>query len=61
MQTAMQVAKQDLHHLSDQASWDVIMYEFHVKQKIETGLKAVDDGRTVSHEEAKNRLLDNAG
>jgi predicted transcriptional regulator len=33
------------------------MYEFYVKQKIETGLKAADEGRTVPHEEAKRRLL----
>lgn len=33
------------------------MYEFYVKQKIEKGLKAVEEGRTVSHEEAKRRLL----
>ena len=37
------------------------MYELYVKQKLEKGLKAVADGRTVSHEEAKRRLLGNAG
>jgi predicted transcriptional regulator len=33
------------------------MYEFYVKQKIEAGLKAADEGRTVPHEEIKARLL----
>lgn len=61
MQTAKQAAKQIVNQVSDQASWDEIMYEFYVKQKIEKGLKAVEDGRTVSHEEAKRRLLGNAG
>jgi predicted transcriptional regulator len=61
MQTAKQAAKQIIDHVSDQASWDDIMYEFYVKQKIEKGLKAVEEGRTVSHEEAKKRLLGNAG
>ena len=60
MQTAKQAAKQIIDQVSDQASWDDIMYEFYVKQKIEKGLKAVEDGRTVSHEEAKRRLLGNA-
>ncbi len=61
MQTAKQAAKQIVDHLPDQASWDDIMYEFYVKQKIEKGLKAVEEGRTVSHENAKRRLLSNAG
>ena len=61
MQTAKQAAKQIIEQVSDQASWDDIMYEFYVKQKIEKGLKAVEDGRTISHEEAKRRLLGNAG
>ena len=57
MQTAKQAAIQIINQVSDQASWDEIMYEFYVKQKIEQGLKAVEDGRTVSHEEAKRRLV----
>ena len=61
MQTAKQAAKQIIDQVSDQASWDDIMYEFYVKQKIDKGLQAVEDGRTVSHEEAKRRLLGNAG
>lgn len=57
MQTAKESARQLINHLSDKASWDDIMYELYVKQKIEAGLKAADEGRTVSHEEAKRRLL----
>lgn len=60
MQTAKQAAKQIINQVSDQASWDDIMYEFYVKQKVEKGLKAVEEGRTVSHEEAKKRFLGNA-
>jgi len=61
MQTAKQAAKQIIDLIPDQASWDDIMYEFYVKQKIEKGLEAVKEGRTLSHEEAKKRLLGNAG
>jgi len=57
MQTAKQAAKQIIDHLPEQASWDDIMYELYVKQKIEKGLNAIEQGRTVSHEEAKRRLL----
>ncbi len=59
MQTAKQSAKQLIEQVSDQASWDDIMYELYVKQKLEKGLQAVAEGRTVSHEEAKKRLLGN--
>ncbi|MDO9424094.1 MAG: hypothetical protein Q7T40_07885 [Methylobacter sp.] len=61
MQTAKQAAKQIMGHVSDQATWDDIMYELYVKQKIEKGLKAVDEGRVLSSEEAKRRLLGNEG
>jgi len=35
------------------------MYELYVKQKIEKGLKAVDEGRVLSSEDAKRRILGN--
>ena len=57
MQTAKQSAKQLIDHLPDQVSWDEIMYELYVKQKISKGLDAVINGQTVTHEEAKMRFL----
>ncbi len=48
MKTEKQAAKQIIDRVPDQASWDDIMYEFYVKQKIEKGLKAVEEGCTVS-------------
>jgi len=61
MQPAKQAAKQIIDHVSDQATWDDIMYELYVKQKIEKGLKAIDEGRFLSSEDAKRRLLGNEG
>ncbi len=58
MATPKQTAIELIEHLPDQASWNDIMYELYVKQKIEAGLKAVAEGRTVPHEEVKRRLLD---
>ena len=58
MSTPKQAAKDLIEHLPEQASWNDIMYELYVKQKIEAGLKAVAEGRTVPHEEIKRRLLD---
>jgi len=58
MATPKQAARELIEHLPDQASWNDIMYELYVKQKIEAGLKAVAEGRTVPHDEVKRRLLD---
>lgn len=60
MQSAKDAAKHIIDQLPEQATWDDIMYELYVKQKIEAGLKAADEGRTVSHQDAKKRLLGNA-
>lgn len=61
MATPKEAAKQLIDHMSDEVTWDEIMYELYVKQKIEEGLKASEEGRTVPHEKAKQRLLGNAG
>ena len=61
MATPKEAAKQLIEHISNEATWDEIMYELYVKQKIEEGLEASDEGRTVPHEEAKQRLLGSAG
>lgn len=56
MQTAKEAVKHIIEHLPDQVGWDEIMYELYVKQKIEAGLKATEEGRTIAHEEIKQRL-----
>jgi predicted transcriptional regulator len=60
MQSAKEMVRQLIEHLPDTATFDDIMYELYVRQKIEAGLKAVSDGRTIPHEEAKRRLLGHA-
>ena len=55
--TAKEAAKRIIEDLPDQATWDDIMYELYVKQKIETGLQASREGKTVPHGEARARLL----
>jgi len=57
MSSVKEEAKRLVEELPDQVTWDDIMYEFYVKKKIEAGLRAADEGRVVSHEEAKRRLL----
>ncbi|MDS4027352.1 MAG: hypothetical protein RKO25_10265 [Candidatus Contendobacter sp.] len=58
MLTAKETAKQVIDRLPEQATWDDILYELYVKQKIEAGLVAAAQGKTVAHEDAKRRLLD---
>jgi len=45
-----------IRELPEQATWDDLMYEIYVRQKIEEGLKAADEGRVLSHEEVKRRF-----
>lgn len=57
MQSVKEMARELIEHLPDTATFDDLMYEFYVRQKIEAGLKAVNEGRTLSHDEARKRLL----
>ncbi len=50
-------AKMIIDNLPEQASWDDLMYQFYVRKKLEVSLRAADDGKIISHEEVKKRLL----
>ncbi len=60
MPTAKEAARPIIEDLPDQATWDDRMYEFYVKQKIEAGLQASSEDKTVPHGQARARLLPNA-
>lgn len=47
MPSAKDAARQIIERLPDQATWDDIMYELYVKQKIEEGLANIEAGRTT--------------
>jgi predicted transcriptional regulator len=53
MSTAKDEAIKTISRLPEEASWDEIMYKIYVKRKIDEGLKAAEEGRTISHEEVK--------
>jgi len=42
--------------LEDDVTFEDIMYELHVLKKIERGQKDAEGGRTLTHDEAKERL-----
>lgn len=54
MSSAKDAARQVIDHLPEQATWDGIMYELYVKQKIYTGLKAANEGRTAPTKRQKS-------
>jgi len=49
-------AKQLLEKLPEDATWDDLMYEIYVKQKVSNGQRAADDGKVVAHAEARKRV-----
>jgi len=50
--SAKKTALELLERLDDDVTFEDIMYELHVLQKIERGLEDVDQGRVTPHEEA---------
>jgi predicted transcriptional regulator len=57
MPSAKDAARQIIDHLPEQATWDDIMYELYVKQKIEEGLADIEAGNTIPHEQVMAELL----
>jgi len=53
MSTGQETAIKTFSWFPEEVSWDEIMYKIYIKRKIDEGLKAADEGRTVSHEEVK--------
>lgn len=61
MSTAKEEAIKTISRLPEEASWDEIMYKIYVKRKIDEGLKAAEEERSISHDEVKElfRLNEN--
>jgi predicted transcriptional regulator len=57
MENAKQSAREVIERLPDSVTWNDLMYELYVKQKIDDGLRELDEGRGIPHEEVKRRLL----
>ncbi|MCU1307781.1 MAG: hypothetical protein JWN45_2476 [Acidobacteriaceae bacterium] len=56
MSIAKEQAKKLLEQLPESATWDDIMYQLYVRAKITQGLKDIEQGKLVSHEEVKQRF-----
>ncbi len=49
-------ARQLVEQLSDNATWDDLMYEIYVRQAVEAGIKDSDAGRTQNVQAVRARL-----
>ena len=58
MPSVKEAAQAVIERLRDDATWDDLMYELYVKQKIEQGIADVEAQRVVPHDRAKAELLD---
>ena len=52
-----EAAQAVIERLRDDATWDDLMYELYVKQKIEQGIADVEAQRVVPHDRVKAELL----
>lgn len=46
-----------VERMPDELDIDDLMYELYVIEKVMRGMKDIDSGNVVAHEEAKRRLL----
>jgi predicted transcriptional regulator len=57
MSTTKDEALQLISRLPEEVTWEDIMYRLYVKRKIEEGIKAAEEGRTVSHDQVKELFV----
>jgi hypothetical protein len=56
MSIVKEEAKKLIEALPEHATWDDLMYELYVKQKLQKALDQAAAGNVVSHEAAKHEL-----
>jgi predicted transcriptional regulator len=56
VKTAKDEVRELLDNLPDDASLEDIQYHLYVRQKIQRGLAAAEQGRTIAHEEVVRRM-----
>ncbi|WP_089281650.1 hypothetical protein [Anaerovirgula multivorans] len=57
MDFAKDDARKIIENLPEQATWDDIMYQFYVKKKITTSIEAAEEGRIMTHEDVRKRVI----
>ncbi len=54
--TAKDAVRQILDELPEDASYQDIQYRIYVRQKVEQGLKDLEEGRVLTQEEVERRM-----
>lgn len=57
MQTLKNIVHDIADHLPEQATFDDAIYALYVRQKLEEGLRDLDEGRTHTQDEVEQQLL----
>ncbi len=52
-----QAALRMIERLPDDVSLEDVMYELYFRQRVDRGLRELDEGKTVSHQEVKRSLV----
>lgn len=56
MPTIKEQAKELVERLPDEATFDDLVYQVHVRQKIQEAIRAGEEGRVQSHEDVRRRF-----
>ena len=56
MQTVKHEVVKLINSLPDEVGYDEIMAEIYFRQKVDKSLKQIEEGKVISHEEAKKRI-----
>ena len=57
MTAVKEAALELIAHLPEEISWDELMRELYVRQKIESGLRDEEEDRVLSHEAVREQFL----
>ncbi|MGD2115247.1 MAG: hypothetical protein PVG07_09355 [Acidobacteriota bacterium] len=53
MSTVKEHVREIAEKLPEDATWEQVRYELHVREQIEAGERAIAEGRTVPHDEVE--------
>jgi len=56
MNTVKQDVLEMIRGLPDEVDYDEIMAEIYFRQKVDKSLRQIDEGKTISHQEARERV-----
>ena len=55
--SSKQAALRIIERMPDEASLEDIMYELYFRARVDRGLRELDEGRAVSHDDVKRSLV----